>query len=120
MASGSFLYIPRRHGLLSLVKTDLRQSLEDASLDQEAVGDAPAVFVIAADYGRTEKKYKSRAERYVKMEVGHACQNLLLQAAALGLGGVSIGAFDDDVVQELLNMPSTQEPLYVVPIGRPK
>ena len=77
------------------------------------------MFVIAADYGRTEKKYRSRAERYVKMEAGHACQNLLLQATAIGLGGVSIGAFDDDVVQELLDMPSTQEPLYVVPIGRP-
>ena len=114
-------YLPKDHQLehLTPAPIDLRRELEDASLEQEAVGDAPAVFIIAADYSRTERKYRRRAERYVKMEAGHACENLLLQATALDLGGVSIGAFDDDDVEELLNLPADEEVLYVVPIGRP-
>eukprot|EP01083_Nonionella_stella_P278557 947319_1 len=114
-------YLPTDHQLehLTPAPIDLRRELEDASLEQEAVGDAPAVFIIAADYSRTERKYRRRAEKYVKMEAGHACENLLLQATALDLGGVSIGAFDDDDVEELLNLPADEEVLYVVPIGRP-
>jgi len=53
------------------------------------------------------------------MEVGHAAENLLLQAVALGLGGVPVGAFDDIAVKHVLSLPAEQEPLYLVPIGRP-
>jgi nitroreductase len=52
------------------------------------------------------------------MEAGHAAQNLLLQAVALGLGAVPIGAFYDDRVREALHLPSGQEPLYLIPAGR--
>ena len=119
MESGTYHYLPDGHRLELLDSTDLRNNMEDASLEQEAVGDAPAVFVVAANYGKTEVKYGSRAERYVKIEAGHACQNILLQATALGLGGVSIGAFTDDMVEDLLDLPMTEEALYVVPIGHP-
>jgi nitroreductase len=57
--------------------------------------------------------------RYVLMEAGHAAQNVLLQAVALGLGAVPVGAFGDDPVQELLQLPTDHLPLYLLPIGRP-
>jgi SagB-type dehydrogenase family enzyme len=78
----------------------------------------PAVFVIAAVYERTARKYSNSAERYVKMEGGHAGQNLLLQAAALGLGAVPVGAFHDDQIQRILALPENHEPLYLIPMGR--
>jgi nitroreductase len=46
-------------------------------------------------------------------------ENLLLQAVALGLGGVPIGAFHDDKVKEALKLPEDQEPLYLIPVGHP-
>lgn len=51
-------YLPTDHQLelLTPAPIDLRRKLEDASLEQEAVGVAPAVFIIAADYSRTERK----------------------------------------------------------------
>jgi nitroreductase len=52
------------------------------------------------------------------MEVGHAAQNLLLQAVALGLGGAPVGAFDDEEVGRVLALPKDERPLYVVPVGR--
>lgn len=98
---------------------DLRAALQHAALDQEAVGAAPVVFVIAAEPARTEAKYGDRAERYVHLEAGHAAQNLLLQATALGLGGVSIGAFDDDEVARIVRLSEGFEPLYLIPVGHP-
>jgi SagB-type dehydrogenase family enzyme len=82
---------------------------------------APAVFVITAVYERTEAKYgKDRSPRYVHLEAGHAAQNLLLQAVALDLGAVPIGAFYDAEVMEALSLPADHQPLYLIPVGHPK
>lgn len=47
-----------------------------------------------------------------------AAQNLLLQAAALGLGATPAGAFNDAEVSRLLHLPDGEMPLYFVPVGR--
>ncbi len=112
-------YLPDGHRVEALAGEDLRPALARAGLDQDAIQDAPAVFVIAAVYARTAGKYGDRAERYVKLEAGHVGQNLLLQAVALGLGGVPIGAFHDDQVQRALDLPADHEPLYLIPVGHP-
>ena len=116
-ADGLYHYVPQGHKAIVQSKADLRGALWRAGLSQNAIREAPAVFVITAVYARTAKKYGGRAERYVKLEAGHAAQNLLLQAVALDLGGVPIGAFYDDQVQSALSLPSDYEPLYLVPIG---
>lgn len=75
-------------------------------------------MVIAAVYSRTSWKYGlERSPRYVHMEVGHATQNVLLQAVSLELGAVPIGAFEDQRVQSVLHLPKDHEPLYLIPIG---
>lgn len=119
--AGHYRYVPRGHRLVRLGSADRRPALYNVSLRQRAVKAAPAVFVVAAVYGRTMSKYGERrsVERYVPMEAGHAAQNLVLQATALGLGGVTIGAFRDMRVQEVLGMPADHEPLYVIPVGHP-
>lgn len=52
------------------------------------------------------------------IEVGHAAQNLCLQATAMGLGAVTVGAFHDETVAELMNLPQDEQPLYIIPLGR--
>jgi SagB-type dehydrogenase family enzyme len=79
---------------------------------------APAVLAITAVYGRTTGKYGERGIRYVHMEAGHCAENVYLQATSLGLGTVSIGAFDDRRVEEVLGLDSGGEPLYLMPVGR--
>jgi SagB-type dehydrogenase family enzyme len=118
-ASGRYHYHPDGHRLELLAEDDVRADLADAALSQQAVAQAPATFVITAVYARTEVKYGDRAERYVKLEVGHAAQNLLLQAVALDLGAVPIGAFSDDQVGDVLDLPDDHEPLYLIPVGQP-
>ena len=76
------------------------------------------MFVITAIYERTARKYgDARSPRYVHMEAGHAAQNLLLQAVALGLGAVPIGAFHDAQIQKVLGLPAEEQPLYLIPVG---
>lgn len=118
-AGGLFQYEPKSHRLVRRQASDPRAALKRAALGQEAITRAPAVFVIAAVRARTAGKYGPRATRYVHMEVGHAAQNLLLQATALDLGGVPIGAFDDQAVQQALSLPADHEPLLLVPVGSP-
>lgn len=118
-AEGRFHFDPRDHQLQELAAGDVRDSLAAAALDQECVRQAPATFVISAVVGRTEQKYGDRAERYVKLEAGHAAQNLLLQAVGLELGAVPVGAFRDDQVAEVMGLPADHEPLYLIPVGHP-
>ena len=119
-ANGLHHYVPQGHKVIIESQDDLRLKIWEAGLKQDAIREAPAVFVITAVYERTEKKYGDRAERYVKLEAGHACQNILLQAVALDLGAVPIGAFYDDQVQAALSLPPNHEPLYLIPVGRPR
>ena len=74
------------------------------------------VIVVTGIYQRTMSKYGERGIRYVHIEVGHACQNIYLQAESLDLGTVEIGAFEDGKVKKVLNLKE-EEPLAIMPIG---
>lgn len=116
---GVYRYDAERHRLERLRDADVRDDLARAALGQRAVGEAPCVVVLGADYEVTRRRYGDRGvERYVHMDAGHAAQNVLLQAVALGLGAAPIGAFDDAAVARLLRMDT--EPLYLIPVGYPR
>jgi SagB-type dehydrogenase family enzyme len=120
-AQGIFHYQPQDHHLVALSQADARPALHEAALGQEAVRQAPALFVITAVYERTINKYgQERSPRYVHLEAGHAAQNLLLAAVALDLGAVPIGAFYDEEIQATLGLPEDHEPLYLIPVGHPE
>jgi SagB-type dehydrogenase family enzyme len=120
---GIFLYHPTAHKITLVKKGDKRAELALACWGQVWVGKAPASIVLCAVPERTSQRYGERAMRYIWMEAGHAAQNILLEAVALELGGVPIGAFSDDAVSKLLDLDKAKEetiPLYVLPIGVPK
>jgi SagB-type dehydrogenase family enzyme len=116
--AGASRYLPAEHALVSVAEGDLRHALGEAA-GQDAVLGAPAVFVLAGVEARTAARYGDRAERYVQLEAGHAAQNLLLQATALGLGAVPIGAFEDAAVARALGLADGERPLYLIPVGHP-
>jgi SagB-type dehydrogenase family enzyme len=113
-------YQPSDHSLRSVRAGDFRRDLYAAALRQEFILEAPLTVVITAVYQRIEVKYgRDRGPRYVHIEVGHAAENLLLQAVALGLGAVPVGAFEDDLVLKILGIPPDHRPLYLIPVGHP-
>jgi len=119
-SDGVFHYIPDGHKIIKLSSDDLRPNLTQGVLFQGFIAEAPVNIIITAVYERTTAKYGNRGIRYVHLEAGHSCQNILLQVVALGLGAVPIGAFDDSYIQDLLDLPQDHIPLYIIPIGYPK
>lgn len=119
LQAGVYHYHPRSHALELVAIGDVRARLMEASLDQACVGAGAVDIVIAAVYERTIDRYGERGVRYVHLEAGHAAQNLCLQAVALGLGAVTVGAFSDEQVQAVVGLGAEEQPLYVIPVGRP-
>jgi SagB-type dehydrogenase family enzyme len=118
LAPGVYKYNPERHELVRVRDGDVRGQLAKAALGQRWVQEGAVDIVIAAIYERTTVKYGDRGIRYVHMEAGHAAENICLQAAALDLGVVTVGAFYDDLVRDIMGMLADEIPLYVIPIGK--
>jgi SagB-type dehydrogenase family enzyme len=116
---GVYHYRPGEHLLVRIAGEDVRTTLQAAAVNQTPIVDAPATVVIAAVPGRTTAKYGERGMQYVYMEAGHAAENVYLQAEAINLSTVVIGAFDEDGVREVLALPENATPLYLMPVGRP-
>jgi SagB-type dehydrogenase family enzyme len=92
--------------------------MAEAALGQPCVRGAAAIIVLSAIYERTTERYGDRGKMYVHMDVGHAAENMLLQATSLGLGSVPVGAFRTRTVATLLGLADTEFPMYLLPIGR--
>ena len=116
-ADGFFQYVPDTHVLKRLKSKDMRPELSQACYGQGFIEDASIDIVICADFERTTGRYGQRGENYVYIEVGHAAQNVHLQAVAEGLGSVPVGAFSDEKIKELLGLSEELIPLYVIPVG---
>jgi len=120
LEEGIYHYNVKNHSLHLRKGGDLKEELAIAALDQEFIAQAPVDIVICALYERTSWRYRGRAERYVHMEAGHVGENIHLQAAALGLAVVMVGAFEDERVSIVMNLDEDIKPLYIIPIGKPR
>ena len=118
LSPGVYRYDPRAHALVRIRDGDVREQLADTALDQSWVQQASINIIITGVYERTTGKYGDRGVRYVDMEAGHAAQNICLQATALNLGTVTIGAFQDAYIKNLLRISQNETPLYVIPVGK--
>lgn len=118
LSPGVYRYETKRHQLIEVAAGDRRAELAKAALGQSCIRESPACVVFAAVYERTTRKYRERGIFYVHAEVGHAAQNVSLQAVSLGLGSLVIGAFYEESVQQALDLPDREDPLIIIPIGK--
>jgi SagB-type dehydrogenase family enzyme len=117
--NGVYKYNPLDSTITRIIDRDIKKELASAALNEEMISDAPACILISAVFNKMIKRYgEERSPRYIYMEAGHAAQNFYLQAEALHLGTCSIGAFNDKEVMGLFNMQGSEEPLYIMPIGK--
>jgi len=118
--AGVYHYIVSNHSLEIHLRGDKRRVLALASLGQMFIVRAPVSIVTTVEYSRITSRYGQRGVRYAHIEVGHVGENIYLQAEALGLGTVAVGAFSDGMVSKCLNLSKEHEPLYIMPDGYPK
>lgn len=122
LEKGVYLYSPAENTLKIHLRKDVRQELYEASYGQEALLSAKAVLVYACDYAKVKARYSERGRvRYAHMDIGHSAENVYLQAEALGIGTVAVGAFDDGKTEKALNLDAGRENvLYLLPLGKKK
>ncbi|MBI4643252.1 MAG: SagB/ThcOx family dehydrogenase [Deltaproteobacteria bacterium] len=97
---------------------DCRRALVEACLSQNFLGAGAVVFIWTGILNRAMSKYRERAIRYLFLDAGHICQNLMLAATALGLGCCPVGAFFDEEVEQLTQVDGQEEvALYLAAVG---
>lgn len=119
LAAGVYHYQVSSHELLLTTSGYDPEALIDAAFGQDWMAGAPACICIAAIFERTTAKYGERGRGYVYMEAGHAAENVMLEAIALGLATTMVGAFSDGEVAPVLRLRPKEVPLCLIPVGRP-
>ena len=118
LPAGIYKYNNRDRTIFQNVKADKRSELSRAALNQGSIARAPAVLLICAVYERVTRTYGQRGIPYTFMETGHAAQNVCLQAVAMGMGTVVIGAFRDEEIKMIANLAKDEQPVYIIPVGK--
>ena len=98
---------------------DVKKRIVDAALHQTFIAQAPLVVIACADLliGRS---YGSRGEElYSIQDVACSVENMMLAAHSLGLGSVWVGAFHEEGIANVLDMPSHLRPMAILPVGYP-
>lgn len=98
----------------------IKNKIYDASLKQEHVKKSPVVIVVCADTEKSKLKYKERGEKLYAIQATASCiQNMLLVAHDLGLATCWVGAFEDNEISEILNLPERLKPVAIITLGFP-
>jgi SagB-type dehydrogenase family enzyme len=122
LAPGLYRYRPASHSLQLLAPGDKRADLDRKAVGQAWMVQAAAVFVISGDAARMSSSgdpaVRERSARFMWVEAGLAAQGFFLEATAMGLGSTYVGGFRPAETQAVLGLPSSEEVLAILPVGR--
>ncbi|MEO0071634.1 MAG: nitroreductase family protein [candidate division WOR-3 bacterium] len=96
----------------------VKEALVPACRNQTFIGQAPVVICACAILDQAWKGmggYWSAAE----VDVTIALEHIILAATAEGLGTCWIGAFKEEEVKKVLNIPEGVKPVALTPLGYP-
>jgi SagB-type dehydrogenase family enzyme len=110
-----YQYEPKTHQLKKMAPFSMTM-LDDAIMNQFWVKNAAMIFVIAAEFDKTQKKYNKQGISYVYIDTGHAAENMLLQSVALGVDAVPIAGFDGAKIKSKLKLINLY-PVYMLIMG---
>lgn len=117
---GIYHYIAHLHALLPFkLGVEALDSVAEAARKQSHVQTAALNFIWTAIPYRTSWRYGARAYRYLYLDAGHVCQNLYLAAESIACGVCAIGAFEDQLADDLLALDGrSQFTIYMASLGR--
>lgn len=97
----------------------VKQGIADEALHQTFIAQAPLVVIACADLLIVRSYSKRGEELYAIQDAACSIENMMLAAHSLGLGSVWVGAFHEDGIARILDMPSNLRPVAIVPVGYP-
>ncbi|MCF8011182.1 MAG: nitroreductase family protein [Clostridiales bacterium] len=99
----------------------IKDALSAASLGQKFVNDAPVVIAVCVDPEVSAAKYGDRGRYlYCIQDSAAAVENIMLAAVSMDLGTCWVGAFEEEKVKQVLNMPAGRRPAALIPLGYPE
>lgn len=116
-----YRYLPETHQLLFIREygDDMEEIVGHTALKQIFVGNCAVTFFWSAVMYRSEWRYPTHAQKVVLIDVGHVCQNLYLACEAIGCGTCGIGAYDQELADQLCEIDGEEEfVVYLAPVGR--
>jgi len=111
IAPGMYKYQPRTHEITLVSPGNIKDILYTA-VGQNPIKSAPAALLF------TGHSTRSTNPAWMYLEVGHAAQNVFLQAVSLNLGTVVMAGFRPEEVKKVLKIPGDEMPVYVMPVGK--
>jgi nitroreductase len=97
----------------------IKKKIAAAALNQNFIAEAPLVIVGCTD-SRISFTYRERGVLlYSIQDVACSIMGMMLLAHELGLGSTWVGAFHEDQIMKILNMPRNLRPVALVPVGYP-
>jgi len=102
-----------------IVKDHLTKSkLGDAALGQNHVHDAAELIIVCSNNSRSVTRYGKRASDFFSIVDGaFASMIMLLIPVSQGIGACFVGAFEDDKVSEILNLPKHVKRICLITLG---
>lgn len=103
-----------------IVVTDeeTRAALAEAAFGQAHIEKAPVILAVCSNYVRSMSRYGERGILYALEDATIACTYMMLAAQARGLHSCWTGAFDDDAVREVLDLPQHLRPVALLAVGK--
>ncbi len=96
----------------------IRKQIAEACLDQTWMTEAPVHILIFSEPEKVKRFYGTRGERiYDVQNCAAAIENILLVAHSLGLGTCWVGAFDENKIRHIQNLPESIVLHAVVTLG---
>ena len=102
-----------------LVVTDeaKKQQIAEACLQQDWMIEAPVLIVICNDYNDVKNHYGKLGKMYSIQNCAAFAFGILLAAYNSGLASCWVGAFDNEAVQRILDIPEDQDPEIIISLG---
>lgn len=97
---------------------EVQEALAEAAYEQEHIAKASTVFVVCANYVRSMSRYGERGILYAVQDATIACTYMMLAAQAQGISTCWTGAFDEEAVREILDLPQHIRPVALLAAGR--
>ncbi|GLI53587.1 nitroreductase family protein [Thermodesulfovibrio yellowstonii] len=99
---------------------EIKIKLAQASLSQMFIADAPLVIIGCIDKEKIYSRYGERGVNlYAIQDVACSITNAMLVAHENGLGTVWVGAFREEEVSKILELPKHLRPVVIMPVGYP-
>ncbi len=102
-----------------VTRPEMKKALAVAAYGQRPVEAAPLLIVVCADVGRSSARYGDRGSLFSIQDATAAIMCILLAAHDLGLGACWVGAFDDALVREALQLEERILPVAIISLGWP-